>query len=376
VTIQDTTTIQQTLPVLGDLARLANDAHRKAEGAAVSALEYAREAGEYLTQAKAQCKHGEWLPWLEANFEATERTARNYMTVFRRWDELTENRQRVADLSLRGALAELAPTIPNPPPMLTHEDLMRQRLHREAYDVVEDMVRNGGYIDDGEGSMARLRDLPPEERREKFEAAVIESAYERIQRQKQHIRDHYAEHDAQGHVKPEAQERREHLNVLSADDIEWYTPPEYIDAARAVMGDIDLDPASNDTAQGVIQAANYYTVATNGLAHEWLGRVWLNPPWGRACADFVEKAVKHYEAGDVEQAILLLNSNSNETEWFQPLWDHTLCFTRGRINYYTPDGEKGSGSTHGSVFVYLGPNWREFAATFAPFGNVVRKVAP
>jgi hypothetical protein len=166
-----------------------------------------------------------------------------------------------------------------------------------------------------------------------------------------------------------------HLAVLLNNDVEWYTPPEYIEAAKDILGEIDLDPASNPTAQQIIGAKQHYTKDTDGLAHEWRGKVWMNPPWGRICADFVSKLVDHYNAGEVAEAILLLNSNSNETEWFQPLWDHTLCFSRGRINYYTADGERGAGSTHGSVFVYMGPNSQQFAKRFAEFGNVVRRVS-
>ncbi len=219
-----------------------------------------------------------------------------------------------------------------------------------------------GHVDTGSGESSALF------------AAIAATEYEATARQKQYQKQHYETHDAQGKVKPEEKERRRHLNVLLNESVEWYTPPIYIEAACEVMGGFDIDPASNDTAQKVIQAAVYYTAETNGLDKEWSGRLWLNPPWGDLCRKFVRKAVAEFEAGNVTEAILLLNSNSNETEWFAPLWNHTLCFTKGRINFYAPTGEA-SGSTHGSCFIYMGENVEKFAEVFKQFGPVVRRVA-
>jgi hypothetical protein len=56
---------------------------------------------------------------------------------------------------------------------------------------------------------------------------------------------------------------------------EWCTPPEYIELSRAVLGAIDLDPATNAQAQEIIRATQHFTKADNGLKHEWHGRVWL-----------------------------------------------------------------------------------------------------
>src|SRR5918995_7176270 len=88
-----------------DLAALAeqiNAEHRACEEAAVSAVQHGTRAGEKLAQVKASLKHGEWLPWLEKNFEGTPRTAQVYMRLYDRRGEL--NAKHTSHLSIRGAL--------------------------------------------------------------------------------------------------------------------------------------------------------------------------------------------------------------------------------------------------------------------------------
>ena len=68
----------------------------------------------------------------------------------------------------------------------------------------------------------------------------------------------------------------------SSSSVEWFTPPDVIEAARATMGGIDLDPASCARANELVRAAKYFTKDDDGLRHPWHGaRVFLNPPGGR-----------------------------------------------------------------------------------------------
>jgi hypothetical protein len=86
---------------LPDLAAEINRESELAERAWSSALRHAIRAGELLIQAKAQVRHGKWLPWLRENFERSERTAQLYMSLAR-------NPQRVAGLSSVHAAAAIS----------------------------------------------------------------------------------------------------------------------------------------------------------------------------------------------------------------------------------------------------------------------------
>ena len=65
--------------------------------------------GGLLIKAKATVPHGQWLPWLRQNITFSERTAQGYMRIAQRSSRL-QIRNGVADLSVRGALKELATT--------------------------------------------------------------------------------------------------------------------------------------------------------------------------------------------------------------------------------------------------------------------------
>jgi len=152
---------------------------------------------------------------------------------------------------------------------------------------------------------------------------------------------------------------------------EWYTPLVYIAAARAVLGEIDLDPATSEFGQSRIQAKEFYTIQTNGLAQKWVGHIWLNPPYSQPLiAQFTEKAVTEYKLGHIEQAIILTH-NYTDTAWFHSLEAIAalICFTRGRVKFEGADGSKAA-PTQGSSFFYLGKNTDLFSKVFAEFGFI------
>lgn len=155
---------------------------------------------------------------------------------------------------------------------------------------------------------------------------------------------------------------------LSQSD-EWYTPPYVIDAARKVMGTIDLDPASCPVANKVVMAPRYYSQRIDGLLpdHPWEGNVWMNPPYGGMAKSFLNRLVKEFHGRSVLQAIVLLPANSAATHWMDPVFDTSdaIALTRGRIQFIAGNGQTlGQQAGGGTIFGYWGPNADAFASVF------------
>ena len=81
-----------------------NELHGKAQQHKAQMLEAARACGELLLEQKRHVLHGEWLDWLERNFEGSGRTARAYMRIARYWNVLSPKWQSTANMSIAEAL--------------------------------------------------------------------------------------------------------------------------------------------------------------------------------------------------------------------------------------------------------------------------------
>ena len=118
------------------------------------------------------------------------------------------------------------------------------------------------------------------------------------------------------------------------------TPPEIVEAARTVLGGIDLDPASSAVFNEIVRADKLFTKEDDGLAQEWSGRVFLNPPsgdGGKLVKRFWEKLNDEYYLGSVTSAIWIgfsidqLQTLQN-CSWYGPLV-HAICVPRKRLQF-------------------------------------------
>lgn len=171
----------------------------------------------------------------------------------------------------------------------------------------------------------------------------------------------------------------DHQRLNLSTNNEWYTPPQYIASVHEVLGQVDVDPASNTTANQTIKATTIYTIDDDGFDQKWRGKVYMNPPYGFDDGEsnqsrWTKRLIEQYHAGIVTEAIMLVNAVPGN-KWFAPLWEFPICFVDHRIRFYNEETEAGQ-PTHSNVFVYLGPNIDRFWDVFSKHGVVATRYVP
>lgn len=116
----------------------------------------------------------------------------------------------------------------------------------------------------------------------------------------------------------------------SSDD--YYTPKWVFDTLEL---EFDTDPAQPIGGCSWIPVKQYYTILDDGLQQNWIGRVWLNPPYSKP-NDWIERFIDH------GNGICLVQFS--RAKWFVKLWQMADGITAlpHNMKFQTPrDGEKG-----------------------------------
>lgn len=156
----------------------------------------------------------------------------------------------------------------------------------------------------------------------------------------------------------------------SSESPEWYTPLHIIELTLELFGgEIDTDPCSNSKDDPSVPANTLYTKDDDGLAQNWHGRVYMNPPYGKEIPRWTEALVLKYELGEIDEAIALVPGRI-DTQWFRPLYKYLICAVSGRVRF--------SNAIHSAPFpsaiVYLGTNKPEFIRIFKRLGPILQRV--
>lgn len=105
----------------------------------------------------------------------------------------------------------------------------------------------------------------------------------------------------------------------------WETPQDFFDKLNEEF-QFTLDVCATDQNA---KCKNYYTAADDGLAQEWNGCCWCNPPYGRAIGKWIKKA---YESS---ATVVLLLPARTDTKWFHDYIynKHEIRFVKGRLKF-------------------------------------------
>lgn len=164
------------------------------------------------------------------------------------------------------------------------------------------------------------------------------------------------------------------------DSDSWFTPPEYLDSVRTVMGSIDLDPFTSKRANEIVGAKNIFTTDNSAFENDWKLdegiRVFMNPPYSAGmCSRSVNRFIEQYETKRFVEGIVLVN-NATDTRWFSALVNRctSICFTNHRISFWNADRKNVSGNTRGQAFFYYGNKRAKFRKTFEKHGFILNPI--
>lgn len=149
--------------------------------------------------------------------------------------------------------------------------------------------------------------------------------------------------------------------------VTYLTPPEWL----AALGPFDLDPCAAPSPRPWPTAARHIELPEDGLAAEWRGRVWCNPPFGKAAGEWAARMADH---GD---GVLLLPARTETAAWYASVWGRAdaILFVRGRPHFHLPGGSRAPYNS-GCPIALIAYGASNAAALRASGLGVVVEVAP
>lgn len=361
--------------------------------------------GLHLIAVKARLGHGYYGVWLTSEFDWSEPTALRFMRVAERFKSVNLTDLEVAPSALYLLAAPSTPEAAREEAIgraedgeaITYSDAQEivERHKEEAApepqapqpeleseqpelpdvpDVPDQSAEDGGVPavpddvlfdePDGEEIAAGIEDDP-----ELDPAIVIDPALELgIADEPADLGDTDAEAakvESDGSGVESSSVGDPHAVHYSSKSAEWYTPDAIVERVMEALGDIDLDPCA-DPDHG-IPAMAHMTAADDGLARDWFGRVYMNPPYGQEIKYWARKLRDEFDSGRVDAAIALVPART-DTDWWELLNTFPVCFAHGRLRF---SGHK-TGAPFPSALIYLGADYAAFRKAFNDVGRVYR----
>ena len=131
--------------------------------------------------------------------------------------------------------------------------------------------------------------------------------------------------------------------LFSSKTCMWATPQELFDEVDREFGfTLDVCASPNNA-----KCSTYFDEQADGLAQEWTGTAWMNPPYGREIGRWMRKA---YESSTQGATVVCLVPARTDTAWWH---DYAVKgevrFLRGRLKF---GGSKSSAPFPSAIVVF------------------------
>ena len=164
---------------------------------------------------------------------------------------------------------------------------------------------------------------------------------------------------------------------INADSHHWCTPPKYVEAIRQFLGEIALDPCSNE--YSTVQAGVEYALPEkDGLNESWnFSTIYFNPPYGidKASGTSIQNWIRKCAEANSEfgsEVLALIPVAVNTRHWKRYIFPEAtaVCFLADtRLKFV--NGENDKGAPMACAMVYWGKDFNKFFEMFSNFGAVV-----
>lgn len=128
----------------------------------------------------------------------------------------------------------------------------------------------------------------------------------------------------------------------------WATPIDFFQKWSDSIGGFDLDVCAN---QENAKCSKFFSKEDDGLAQQWIGKCWMNPPYGKEIGRWMKKA---YESSQEGATVVCLVPSRTDTKWWHDYaMKGQITFIKGRLKF---GNSKNSAPFPSAVIVFEAKN--------------------
>ena len=151
----------------------------------------------------------------------------------------------------------------------------------------------------------------------------------------------------------------------------YITPETILESVRKYYdGFIPCDPATEPN--NPTKAEIFWTEEDDGLSQKWPQEIFVNPPYGKVLPIWTEKIKTESDLGNTIIALLPCGARFSTRYWQKNILSSKLnmiCFHKGRVKFYRPDGTKAGQNPYDSAIYGFNVCEKKFKECFEPLGK-------